>query len=793
MKNKRPRTEKQLQKKQKWSDVFRRIFLTVVLVMLILFGAVTGTTIAIVHSIVSDLEAIHTDNLYQLLDESSFIYYPNNNDWEVLEKVETPMYREIISYEEIPKLVQNAFIAIEDERFWDHPGIDIRRILGAGWTNYRTGSRQGASTINQQLAKMLFLTHEQTYTRKIQDMYYGIQLNQNLEKEKILETYLNTIYLGAGAYGVQAAAQVYFSKDVEQLTLAEVALLAGIPRNPSRYAPIKTVKASQVMDETRILKVLDENYVMLMQPEAKNRQQLVLGKMHELGWISTEAYHEAIDKTLVDLLKPGRLQDGEEIGSYFADLVRQDVLTVLQDRGYSLEEARHFFYAGGLHIYSTLDMEIQQIIEATFDDPDAFPETMRDAEGHVLRDLHGNIQPQSAFVVMDHKTGAIRGISGGRMVTGRNMLNRALVPRQPGSAIKPLAVYLPAIDKGKTAASLIHDAPVYLDPANPNRPWPRNWYRQGYFGHITLREALQWSSNVATVKLLHEIGGSRQGAFDIMFEYLERSGITSIISRKEPYVDQDGASYHDETFSTALGGMTLGVSPMDMTAAFSVMANEGVYVEPYTFTHIKDRQGNLLVDRNIKRKRVVTPQTAYIMTDLMVHSITYGTGSQAKLDPQNQRIPVAGKTGTTTDKKDAWFVGYTPYYAASLWIGNDRPEALTEGSRMATVLWQKMMMEIHENLEPKGYTRPKDIVEKTICSTSGFLANRHCGSTRQEIFIMGTEPDQYCSVHRAPPPKLEPEEEEEETSSEEAPSEEAPSEEQDTSSSEDHQASNAVE
>ncbi len=752
MNNNMPRTEKQLNKKRKLSRLFRRIFLTVVLVMLIVFGAVTGTTIAIVHSIVSELEPINTNNLYRLLDESSFIYYHNGNDWELLEKVETPMYREIVSYEEIPMMVQNAFIAIEDERFWDHPGIDIRRILGAGWTNYRTGSRQGASTINQQLAKNLFLTHEQTYTRKIQDMYYGIQLNQNLEKEEILETYLNTIYLGAGAYGVQAAAQVYFSKNVEELTLAETALLAGIPRNPSRYAPFKTVRESRISDETRILKTFDDGYVMVMQPESKSRQQLVLQKMNELGWINSEQYDEAADVELVKLLNPSRLHQGEEIASYFADLVKQDVLRVLQDWGYSLEESRHFLYAGGLHIYSTLDMEIQQIIETTFDDPDAFPETMRDAQGNLLRDLHGNIQPQSAFAVMDYRTGAIRGISGGRMVTGRNILNRALVPRQPGSAIKPLAVYLPAIDKGKTAASMIHDAPVYLNPDNPNRAWPRNWYQQGYFGNITLRDALQWSSNVATVKLLHELGGSRQGAYDIMFEYLEWSGITSLIGRNEPYIAQDGASYHDETFSTALGGMTLGISPLEMTAAYSVLANQGVYTEPYTFTHITDRKGNVLVDRHAKRERVVTPQTAYVMTDLMVHSITYGTGSRAKLDPRNELIPVAGKTGTTSDKKDAWFVGYTPYYAAGLWIGNDRPEELSDGSGMAAELWQQMMMQIHEGLEPKGYSRPEDILEETICNASGLLANRYCGRTRQEIFIMGTEPDRYCTIHRAPPP-----------------------------------------
>ncbi|SDY58619.1 transglycosylase domain-containing protein [Tindallia californiensis] len=758
MKSKMPRTEKNMNKRRKWIRFFRRLFLTVVLGMLVLFGAVTGTTIAIVHSIVSDLEPIETENLYHLLDESSFIYYKNGDQWELLEKIATPMYREIIEYQEIPDLVQNAFIAIEDERFWNHPGIDIRRILGAGWTNYQTGSRQGASTINQQLAKNLFLSHEQTYTRKIQDMYYGIQLDQKLSKEKILEAYLNTIYLGAGAYGVQAASQVYFSKDIQELTLGEAALLAGIPRNPSRYAPLRTIRKDTVREDRTVFQEIEEDYVMVLQPEALNRQRLVLAKMREIGWITKEEYHQAIEKDLWEIVNPGNLQQQEEISSYFADLVKQDVLNSLQNWGYSLEEARHFLYAGGLHIYSTLDMGIQQVIEETFDNPEAFPETMRDAEGNLLRDSHGNIQPQSAFVVIEQKSGAIRGISGGRMTTGRNVLNRGLVPRQPGSAIKPLAVYTPAIDRGKTAASMIHDAPVYLDPENPNRPWPRNWYRQGYFGNITVREALQWSSNVATVKLLHETGGSRQGAYDIMFHYLERLGISTLVRRDKPFTGSDGAVYHDETFSTALGGMTHGVSPLEMTAAFSVLANEGIYTEPYTFTHITDRKGTVLVERNPHRERVITAQTAYIMTDMLVHSITYGTGSRAKLDPRNELIPVAGKTGTTSDKKDAWFVGYTPYYSAGLWVGNDRPESLSDGSGMAATLWQQMMMKIHEEREPKAYAVPQDIVTKNICTTTGLLANRHCSGTRQEVFILGTEPDQYCRVHRAPPPPPPPEE-----------------------------------
>ncbi|MEN1760930.1 PBP1A family penicillin-binding protein [Anoxynatronum sibiricum] len=764
MAEKAPRTEKIQKKKRKWLRTLRTIFLTGVLVMLVMLGAVTGTAVAIVRGIINDLEPLQAGNLYRLLEESSFIYYWDQGELQVLEKIETPLYREILDYDEMPPMLLNAFVAIEDERFWQHNGIDLRRILGAGWTNYRTGSRQGASTIHQQLAKNLFLTHEQTYTRKIQDAYYGMQLAEQLPKEKVLEVYLNTIYLGAGAYGVQAASQVYFSKDVLELNLAEMALLAGIPRNPARYALMKTLEESQVRPHHTVLMQEDEGYVLVYNPEAQQRQRLVLHKMRELGWISENQYQEALNQDVLALLQPSRFQQNDEISTYFGDLVRQDVLKSLESWGYSREEARHLLYQGGLHIHSTLDLQLQQILEETFDTPELFPGTLQDANGDLLLDSHGNVQPQAAMVVMDYRTGEIKALMGGRMVNGgRQILNRALVARQPGSAIKPLAVYTAAIDKGWTGASRINDAPVYLDASRPNQAWPRNWYRQGYFGWITLRDALQWSSNVATVKLLAEVGGSRAEAYEVMFEYLEKLGVTTLVSRDDPYRGADGGLYHDETYSTALGGMTLGISPLEMTAAYGTLANEGVYVEPVTFTHITDRNGNVLVERPVRRERVLTPQGAFVMTDLLVHSITYGTGARAKLDATNSLIPVAGKTGTTTENKDAWFVGYTPYYAAGLWIGNDRPEELVQGSAMAASLWQHMMIRIHENLEPKNFDQPTDIEEVTICTVSGLRANRYCSSTRKEYFILGTAPTGVCRIHAAPPPPVTPSEPTEET------------------------------
>ena len=748
-----PRTKKNQLKRRKWLHTMRTVLVTGVLLMLVVLGAVTGTAVAIIRSIVSELDPLDTSDLYRLLEESSFVYYMDHGESRVLEKIETPLYREIIRYDEIPLMLQNAFVAIEDERFWHHDGLDLRRIMGAGWSNFRTGSKQGASTIQQQLAKTLFLTHEQTYTRKIQDMYYGRQLARELSREKVLEVYLNTIYLGAGAYGVQAASQVYFSKDVSQLDLVEMAMLAGIPRNPSRYAPLLTLTEEQVKPHHQVLMKEDSGYALIFNPESVQRQRLVLFKMRELGWITENAYREALGEETQARIQPSRFHVNGDVSTFFGDLVRQDVLKSLESWGYSREEARHLLYQGGLHIHSTLDIDVQQVLDKTFSNPEAFPGTLRDDEGRLLTDGHGNIQPQAAMVVMDYRTGEIRGLIGGRMSDGgRQVLNRALVPRQPGSAIKPLAVYTPAIDKGWTPASRINDAPVYLDPARPSQPWPRNWYRQGYFGWISLRDALQWSSNVATVKLLQEVGGGRTGAFVTMFQYMENLGISTLVSRDEPLRGADGGLHHDETYAAALGGMTLGITPLEMTGAFGAIANDGVYIEPITFTHITDRYGNVLVERPVYRKRVLTPQSAYLMTDLLVHSVTYGTGNRASLDASNRKIPVAGKTGTTTGNKDAWFVGYTPYYAASLWIGNDRPESLVEGSAMAASLWRQMMGEIHHGLEDKSFQMPGDIGTVTVCTVSGFQANRFCTSTRDELFIRGTEPDTICRIHSAPPP-----------------------------------------
>ena len=727
---------------------FKKIFV-VSLILVVLIGFISaGALVGIVASILRDTEPIDASNIYNLLDESTFIL---DSEGQVIEKIQTEGYRVIIDFKDMPTHLRNAFIAIEDERFKSHKGLDFRRIVGATITNIRTGSRQGASTISQQLAKNLYLTHEQTYTRKIKDMYYAIQLEKQLSKEQILEAYLNTINLGSGAYGVQAAAQVYFSKDVQDLTIAEADLIAGIARNPSRYSPIRTLEKSQVdVDEYEILDDSDSIYTIVYNDGYRNRQQLVLSNMKRLGMISNQEYEAALDEDIKTNLKPNRFTN-EELSSYFSDLVKEEVLVNLIASGYSKEEANNMLYSGGLRIYSSLDSRMQRILDEEYEKQTNFT----DLQGNPLLNVgeDGNIQPQSAMVIMDHNNGQIKALVGGRSITGRKIYNRALNPRQPGSAIKPIAVYTPAIDIGMTPATVIDEVPVYYNRGNPSQAYPANYDRR-YRGLTTFRDAIIRSSNVAAVVTIHQAGNYNDNtAFNIMFDYMESMGISTVIRPENPYIASNGKKYADTTYSTALGGMTLGVSPLDLTAAFGTLANQGVYTKPITFTEVRDKHGNLILENSTIKERVVSPEVAYVVTDMLKSVVTSGTGTRARLYNGNATIPVAGKTGTTNDQKDAWFVGYSPYYVSATWIGYDTPDRLPQGSTMAAQLWGNIMKRIHEEHAPKNFESANNIVGVNICSKSGKIPTEFCsqdprGSTvRSEIFIRGTEPQEECPVH----------------------------------------------
>ena len=732
-------------KKNKKINILKTILVSCIIIGFIVGGVGAGFVL----SIVKDAAPIDATNIYDLLDVSSFIL---DSEGQVVEKIQSNELRIIIDYDEMPAQVKNAFVAIEDERFWSHNGLDIKRILGATWTNVKTGSRQGASTMNQQIAKLLFLSPEQTWTRKIKDMYYGVIINRQLTKEQILEAYLNTINLGSGAYGVQAASQVYFSKDVSELTIAESALLAGIARNPSGYSPMKTLEKQHIKEEHYVLDDSHSVYTIIYNEAYTKRWNTVLNQMKKLKYITEEEYQEALAQDIKASLKPNRFSS-QEISSYFGDLIKKDVVSALEKTGYTKDEANDLLYSGGLRIYSTMDVRIQRIVEEEYENPANFPGTVKNADGTFKRDPEGNIQPQSAMVILDPSTGYIKALVGGRMISGQKIYNRAIYPRPPGSAIKPIAVYTAAVDKGLTSATVIDDVPIYFNKSTPTKPWPSNWYKENFYGLITMRESIQQSSNVGAVLFANMLGVDERSSFLTMFEYMEKLGITTVVKSSNPVIGADGKKYSDETFSTALGGMTRGVTPLELTAAYGVLANQGIYNKPITFTHIYDRHGELIYENKQAVNRVVTPQVSYVMTDMLKSVVSAGTATRAKLDAGNSRIPVAGKTGTTSAQKDAWFVGYSPYYTASVWIGNDVRDSLVDGSAMATRLWQKIMLRVHEGYSAKDFKAPDNIVYVNICTKSGKLATELCaldprGSTiRKELFIKGTEPTEYCDVH----------------------------------------------
>ena len=677
---------------------------------------------------------------------------------------------------------------------------------------------------------------------------------------------------------MQEAAQTYFSKNVGDLSIAESALLAGIVKSTAKFAPYQTIRPenfdSTQHEEIAHLEILGEKYIAIYNPEAVERQELVLKQMLILEKISQSEYDIAMNESIKDNLKPAEKKI-EGISSYFADYVKTQVLDALMDKlGYSHEAAQNELLYGGLKIYSTIDLELQKELDDVYNnfteilvgDPEkirgpilidwrlsksndilddknniiyyhkdnlftenfelvighdsyelregnlyiknkrlaAYPKHIDvadyygiddkknlvtytvgsivipttqysvdenkeiridssylienddfyriDESGNLLindkyffRSRDGIVQPQSATTVMDYRTGQIKAIVGGRDVEGTRVLNRATASqRQPGSAMKPIAAYLPALDSGFTAASAIDDIPFY----SGGKLWPRNWYSGAYKGIISLRYAVQQSSNVAAVKVVDEIGVHTSMA------YLEKLGI---IKNSNPENDsfvtaEENRVTNDENPSAlGLGGMTKGLTPLEITAAYGAIANGGVYLEPIAFTKIEDKNGNILLDNVPKENVVVSPQIAYIMQDILRTTVTNGIAGRASMS----NMAVGGKTGTTTDQADIWFVGFTPYYVTGVWIGNDSPQiTLSKGSGTAVELWKHIMTRMHEGLEPiNSFDKPEGIISVNICSQSGMLPTELCtldprGSTvHSEIFAKGTEPKQFCDVH----------------------------------------------
>ncbi len=964
-----PNTTKQQQQKKKSKkkkNRFLQVFKILFVLCLVLGILGAGGVYFFVNSVIADVPPIDPSKIDDLLGENSIIL---DSEGRVLEQIQNDGLRTIVRYNEMSPDLINAFIAVEDKTFREHNGFNYIRLIGAVWESVSGKGRiSGTSTITQQLARNLYLEEtrsERSIDRKIKEAYYAVQLESHLTKEQIIEAYLNKIYLGSGSNGVEAAAQTFFSKEAKELDLVESAMLAGIPKAPSIYSPMRTKKKIDVEPNDYILDDSDELYTIVYNPKTEERYKIAILLMFNNGFISEAEYNNAKNTDLKTKLNPQRTAN-TEITSYFADMVKSDVVDdLIEQYGYTANEAYNLLYTKGLQIYSTIDFDLQKTLESSYSTEnltpyfgestadaikafqkryglsadgavgkgtlgkmaelglinlndfslqtykkgmehedvtrikeamdelgllvvnDNFPRvtvyfnsdkdivskdrsklllyryenlvtsngdllipkkdysfdsqgnltllkgkrlnfypnhqdgqivciqatvkntykydetselTTRNSDGsynvvdlnmHQGKDIlvpnkyksfddnknlvidrdfmvedptffstdssgnlliredgyviseQGTIQPQSSMVIIDYRTGELKAIVGGRNITGQKIYNRAINPRQPGSAIKPIGVFLPAIDSRQyTAASVIDDVPTYLG-SNPSARWPLNWYERSsvydkYWGLQTLRRGIEFSQNVLTVKLANELGVTT------CYEFLKRFGFTTMV---------DTGAYNDQTLSSvALGGMTKGLTPLELTAAYGAIANGGVLNKTITYTKVVDNKGNELLVNIPEKIKISDEQSAFIVQDMMRTGVTSGLSNKASIRSGNTGIPVAGKTGTTSDKLDAWFVGYTPYFVAGVWFGNDVNMPLDQGSTVSAKFWRTVMLDVHAGLENKDFVEPDGLIRRTIDTQSGLLPSElsHLdprGTIRSELFIKGTEPTEVDNVH----------------------------------------------
>jgi penicillin-binding protein 1A len=592
--------------------------------------------------------------------------------------------RTIIPLEQVPQNLQNAVIGIEDERFYRHWGIDPIGIARAFLINVRHGgTRQGASTITQQLARNLFLTSERTMARKIREALLSFQIERNFTKKQILEMYMNQIYYGEGAYGVESASRTYFGKHAMDLSLAECAMMAGLPKAPSTYSPYKNPL------------------------NALSRRNIVLNRMADLGFISLQQATEAKNEPLE--LKKIEVQNAP----YFVEYVRQQLEATY---------GANAVYKGGMIVFTTLDMKMQDTAQKTVN------RGIEEAEKRARRLRQTSVpitQPiQGALLAIDPHTGAIRAMVGGRDYRS-SVFNRTVqANRQPGSAFKPI-IYAAAIENGYTMSDVILDAPiVYPDPVT-GREWRPANYTGKFRGPTTLHTALMFSINVVTIKLLEKLGTGP------VVNLARRLGLSSAIAP-----------------NLSLGLGTSEVTMLEMVQAFSVFANQGVRVEPYAIQEVKDSSGRLLESHTPAAQEVLDPQMAYIMVNTLKDVIDKGTGRI--VSKMGFTRPAAGKTGTTNNNIDAWFIGFTPQLSCGVWLGYDERQSLgpkQTGGTAAAPIWASFMKEVHVGIEVKDFVMPDNIVSKKICVDTGLTAGPRCYKSMVELFKKDTAPIKSCHIH----------------------------------------------
>ena len=759
----RPPQKKQKKKKKKRKGL--RVFF---LVLCILILAAAGLCIGAWISIIKSAPEINTSDIVPS-NFTSIIYDDNGVE---IDKLHGEENREYVTLDMIPEDLQNAVVSIEDERFYDHNGIDIKGIFRALIIDIKERNfSQGASTITQQLIKNEILTSDKKITRKLQEQYLAVKYEKELEKtlgskeaakDYILELYLNTISLNHGLNGVGAAAEYYFGKEVSELDLAECACIAGITKNPSKYSPISNPEAN------------------------KERQTIVLQKMLELGYITQEEHDAALAEDIYSNLvgKQKSDEDSVSLHNYFVDHL---IVTLAEDlqtqKNLTKQEAYNLIYSGGLQIYSTMSQDIQSRLESVFADDSLFPpsdktydasytisvlNTQTNEQEHhsesktvanrdeaeafaeevkakyvddthklVLANLTVSNSLQAAMTIIDYHTGNIKAVVGGRGTkSGDLVFNRATQAyRQPGSCFKVLAAYLPAIDQDLYAAgSFLKDEPFSVGGWSPN-----NWWGSSYRGYATVREGIRDSMNILAAKVIVDAGVYNS------YNYLKNLGFENVTEE-------------DINANTSLGGLTNGVTVLELTAAYGAIANGGVYMKPTPYTKVLDHDGNVLLEYNDEGTRVMKETTAFLLTDMMEDVISGGgTGGLARFQKNN--MPVAGKTGTTNDDKDLVFAGYTPYYAAGIWMGYDTPKKISYDKSYHLIVWRAIMDQLHDNLPYKEFEKPDGIMTASycaiqnaipisgVCSADYYGAGYYGNMVSTDYCVAAIAPTSECTAH----------------------------------------------
>ena len=698
------------------------------------------------------------------------------------------------TYEELPQCLIDAFVAIEDSRFWSHHGVDLRSMIRAAVGILTNNPAGGGSTLTQQLIKNNIFAggNEDSFgeklERKLQEQYLALQLEKIMDKEIILKNYLNTINLGNNTLGVKSAAKRYFGKDVSDLTLSEATVIAGITQNPTKYNPLSE-KGQKNNEEKR---------------------RVILQYMYEQGKISKEDQEEALADDVYSRIQNVDLvtQESQNPYSYFTDELTEQVMTALQEKlGYTESQASNLLYAGGLSIYTTQDPDLQAIVDEEVNNPDNYDvvyysvdyrlsiqhedETVTNYSDETMKTYYRTdlgqtsydglfktkeeadaaiaayksamtkegdtvlgevvyyiLQPQVSFVLMDQHTGYVKAVNGGRGTKEISLsLNRATnTLRQPGSTFKVLTAFAPALDTcGATLSTVYYDAPYTV-----GQKTFRNWYaKKGYMGYSTIRDGIVYSMNIVAVRCMMETVTPQLGV-----EYARNFGITSLTET-------------DYNAATALGGITKGVSNLELTGAYAAIANGGIYTKPVFFTKILDHNGKVLLENEPQTKRVLKDSTAFLLTDALAESMessrmyaSPGVSLNSTSVPANiPGMSNAGKSGTTTSNVDIWFVGYTPYYTAGIWSGcddNQKISAIGSSTSYHKRIWKKIMARAHEGLADTGFPVPDSIETASVCRKSGMLPNPGVceadprgSAVYTEYFAKGTVPTQVCDHHVA--------------------------------------------